>query len=97
MNIHFTKMHGCGNDFIMIDNRADILNKIDLIPFIKHACNRKLGIGADGLILLENSRIADFKMQYFNSDSSVGEMCGNGARCICRYFPYADIRKHRRK
>lgn len=85
MNIHFTKMHGNGNDFIMIDNRKGIFDDRDLKLFIKRACHRKLGVGADGLILLEYSLVADFKMQYYNSDSSVGEMCGNGARCTAKF------------
>lgn len=81
--IPFTKMHGCGNDFIVIDNRANIMDKISFTEFVVKSCKRRFGVGADGLILLENSSIADFKMRYFNADGSEGEMCGNGARCIC--------------
>lgn len=85
MNIHFTKMHGCGNDFIIINHQDGHLDTIDLTSFIKKMCKRKFGVGANGLMLLEKSNVADFKMRYFNADGSIGEMCGNGARCIVRF------------
>lgn len=85
MSIHFTKMHGCGNDFIIINHQDGHLDTIDLTTFIKTVCKRKFGVGANGLMLLEKSQVADFKMRYFNADGSVGEMCGNGARCIARF------------
>lgn len=85
MKIHFTKMHGCGNDFVMIDNRIGILNSLNIKKFAKKICTRRFGVGSNGLILLENSHHADFKMRYFNSDGSIGEMCGNGARCLARF------------
>lgn len=84
-NISFTKMHGCGNDFIIIDNRNGMLQGIDLEKFVKDCCNRKFHIGADGLMLIENSQTSDFSMRYFNADGSEGKMCGNGARCIANY------------
>ncbi|MFD1707350.1 diaminopimelate epimerase [Siminovitchia sediminis] len=83
--VPFKKMHGCGNDFIIIDNREPIMNNLELSRFVQTVCTRRFHIGADGLMLLETSHIADFKMRYFNSDGSEGEMCGNGARCIVKY------------
>ncbi|MGB9867775.1 MAG: diaminopimelate epimerase [Bacillota bacterium] len=78
-------MNGCGNDFIVIDNRDNKLEGFNLPEFVKRVCQRRVCVGADGLLLLENSSIAHFKMRYFNSDGSEGEMCGNGARCLCRF------------
>ncbi len=77
----FDKYAGTGNDFILIDNRNFDFNKKDT-QLIQLLCHRKLGIGADGLILLENDDEVDFKMIYFNADGSTGAMCGNGGRCI---------------
>jgi len=82
--LRFTKMNGAGNDFILIDNRAgDIhLNRTR----IARLCDRHRGIGADGILLLENpSDHADFRMRYFNADGGEAEMCGNGARCFARF------------
>src|SRR3989339_2170738 len=78
--ISFTKMSGSGNDFIVIDNRKKIVKNPS--AFAKKYCDRKFGIGADGILLVENSKIADFKMIYYNSDGSRASFCGNGARCI---------------
>jgi len=83
--IEFYKYHGAGNDFIMIDNRDghfDVTN----IEKIKHLCHRRFGIGADGLILLESSDKADCFMNYYNTDGSLAEMCGNGVRCLAKFF-----------
>lgn len=85
MEIPFYKMNGAGNDFIVIDNREGILSGFDIGRFVSLVCRRRKSIGADGLMLLERSSIADFKMRYFNSDGSEGEMCGNGARCIAKF------------
>lgn len=85
MNIQFTKMHGCGNDFIVIDNRDECVHIVGLSKFIKTVCTRKFHIGANGLMLLEQSDIACFSMRYFNADGSEGEMCGNGIRCIAKF------------
>ncbi|MBA2728887.1 MAG: diaminopimelate epimerase [Parachlamydiaceae bacterium] len=81
--ISFSKYEGCGNDFIMIDNRNSSFNSTGCI---QHLCNRQQGIGADGLILLENSRNADFRMRIFNPDGNEAEMCGNGARCLIKFI-----------
>lgn len=82
--IIFHKYHGAGNDFIMINN---LDNSITLSPEqIKLFCDRHFGIGADGVILLESSDKADCFMNYYNSDGSLAEMCGNGARCITKFF-----------
>ncbi len=83
--ITFSKMSGSGNDFIIIDNRAGVTGGIELEKFITSVCRRKLSVGADGLILIEPSDKADFRWQFFNSDGSRAEMCGNGARCAARF------------
>ena len=83
--IEFYKMSGSGNDFIIIDNRDLSLNVGDLPAFSRRVCERKISVGADGLFLIEPSKTVDFKWQFFNSDGSVAEMCGNGSRCVARY------------
>jgi len=89
--IPFYKMSGSGNDFIVIDNRGDILNDIALEQFIVKVCKRKLSAGADGMILIEAAQDLDFKWRFYNSDGSRAEMCGNGARCAARYAYLNDI------
>ena len=79
--IKFYKLTGAGNDFVIIDNREDILDA-DLNSLAQSLCVRKYGVGADGMMLIEKSKIADFKMRIFNPDGSEVDMCGNGARCI---------------
>jgi len=83
MKIKFTKAVATGNDFIIIDNRTDGFKKLSELA--KDLCDRKYGIGADGLLVVEKSKKADFKMRIFNSDGSEAEMCGNGSRCIALY------------
>jgi diaminopimelate epimerase len=83
--IPFYKMSGAGNDFIIIDNRQQIVADADLAGFISKVCRRKLSVGADGLILIEASDKCDFRWRFFNSDGSAAEMCGNGARCAARF------------
>jgi len=83
--IEFYKMSGSGNDFIIIDNRDLSLDVGDLPAFARRICERKISVGADGLLLIEPSKTVDFKWQFFNSDGSRGEMCGNGSRCVARY------------
>ena len=81
----FWKMQGCGNDFIIFDNRTAHYSEEELSAMARHTCARRLSIGADGFMAVEASENADFRMRFFNSDGSLGEMCGNGARCISRY------------
>jgi diaminopimelate epimerase len=86
-SIPFTKLHGCGNDFIAIDNREQAFSISDLIAQTPAMCNRKLGIGADGLLVL-NTPVkpnTDFEMIYRNADGSDAGMCGNGGRCIAQF------------
>lgn len=80
--IDFKKMHGAGNDFILI-KKIDDIN--DYSKLAKEMCHRNFGIGADGLMVASNSKSADIKMNYYNSDGSVGEMCGNGIRCFSKF------------
>ena len=82
--IKFTKMHGIGNDYVYIDCIAQKVPK-DLENLAKVMSNRKKGIGADGVILIQKSDIADFKMEIYNADGSQAQMCGNGIRCVGKY------------
>ena len=83
----FAKYVACGNDFILFDNRQGIF-PLTQPAFIQHLCHRQRGIGADGILLLENSTQADFRMRIFNSNGSEAEMCGNGARCFIKWLAY---------
>ncbi len=88
MNLSFTKMHGIGNDFILIDCRSGALKTRgeELGELSKRLCHRRFGIGADQVLLLYNSEKADFGMRIFNADGSEVEMCGNGIRCFAKYI-----------
>jgi len=81
MALEFYKYHGTGNDFIIIDDRKKHFDVQDQY-YIKHLCDRHFGVGADGLILLQNDTGVHFKMLYFNADGLPGSMCGNGSRCV---------------
>jgi len=85
MKIPFTKMSGAGNDFILVDNRTNEY-QLDWSALARTLCSRRLGVGADGLIIIEEGKIAPFKMLYFNADGSYGGMCGNGGRCVGEYL-----------
>ncbi len=84
--MQFVKMNGAGNDFIIVDNLDGRFSDTELSRLAKNLCHRHLSLGADGLMAVAPAKgDADFRMQFFNADGSLGEMCGNGARCICRY------------
>lgn len=86
MKLKFFKYQGAGNDFIIIDKYTtnDLVDQTS--SYIQKLCNRKFGIGADGLIYIEKKKDVDFYMKYFNSDGQIGSLCGNAARCAIRFF-----------
>jgi diaminopimelate epimerase len=91
MKLIFYKYHGTGNDFIIIDNRD---NKIELTKEqVKKLCHRRFGIGADGLMLMNNTAGYDFGMIYYNADGNPGSMCGNGGRCMVQFAYDAGLHK----
>lgn len=84
--MQFWKMNGAGNDFIVVDDRRNAVPDEKWPEIIRTVCERHMSIGADGFMVVKNPTYGgDYKMLFFNSDGSMGEMCGNGARCICRY------------
>jgi len=89
--IHFYKMTGAGNDFIVIDNRKKLIDADHCQDLVRQACRHKLSVGADGMILIENDPEVDFKWRFFNADASEAEMCGNGARCAVRFVNLTGI------
>ena len=93
--INFLKMSGSGNDFILIDNRDQSLALENIADFVRTVCERKISVGADGLIIIENSQRADFRWRFFNADGSEVDMCGNGARCAARFACTRGIAKEK--
>jgi diaminopimelate epimerase len=87
--LSFTKMAGGGNDFVVIDNRSGRIGEAAALT--RPICTRALSVGADGLILVENSQRATFRIRYYNSDGSLGEFCGNGTRCAARFASVSGI------
>ncbi len=83
--IPFSKLNGSGNDFLLVDNRNGILKGIDFPRFAGKVCDRSRSVGADGMIIIDRSRRADFRWHFFNADGTAAEMCGNGGRCAARY------------
>lgn len=86
--IPFAKMSGSGNDFVIIDNRRDLVPRRKMPAFVKAVCRRGLSVGADGVIFIQKPRkprAADFRWHYFNADGGEAEMCGNGSRCAARF------------
>ena len=82
----FTKMHGCGNDFVIVDMDTERIRAQELPELARRLCARRTSVGADGLMAVTRTcEGADFRMIFYNADGTEGEMCGNGARCICRY------------
>ena len=81
----FWKMHGLGNDYIVIDNRGEKISGAQAAELAKRLCVRRFSVGADGLLLASYSKAADVKMRIFNADGSEAEMCGNGIRCLAKY------------
>jgi diaminopimelate epimerase len=90
MLLHFSKYEGTGNDFIIVDNRDKIFDAKNF-SMIQKLCNRRFGIGADGLLLLNRSEKYNYNMEYFNADGKPGSMCGNGGRCLAAFARRAGI------
>ena len=81
----FTKMHGCGNDYIYVDGTKEILTPQEKPEVVRCLSDRHFGIGGDGVIFINPSREADFEMEMYNMDGSRAEMCGNGIRCVAKF------------
>ncbi len=94
----YTKMHGAGNDFIIINNIVEEIPEESFSDIAKTLCTRRTSIGADGIMFIDYPEsCGDFRMHFFNADGTEGEMCGNGARCICRYAFENDLSGDKQK
>ncbi len=91
MQLKFYKYEGAGNDFILIDNRKHVFSHAEKPELIKKLCDRHFGIGADGLMVLEEKEGFDFEMIYYNADGLQGSMCGNGGRCITAFAKHLQL------
>ena len=85
MKIKFTKMHGCGNDYVYINGFTEYIPQEEKEEFVKKVSDRHFGIGSDGAIFINPAKEADFEMEMYNADGSRSEMCGNGMRCVGKY------------
>lgn len=94
VKVPFYKMSGSGNDFILIDNREGVLSGIDLKGFASRVCAHRYSVGGDGLIIIERSKVADFKYNLYNADGSQAGMSGNGSRCAARFASLLGIAKN---
>jgi diaminopimelate epimerase len=92
----FYKYHGAGNDFIIINNLNEEIGEEEKSTLAKKLCRRRFSIGADGLVLIEKSRVADVKMRIFNPDGSEPEMCGNAIRCVAKYVRDSGIKSNKK-
>src|SRR5690606_19748446 len=90
MEFTFYKYQGTGNDFVIIDNREAFFPK-EHTALVAEVCDGRFGVGADGLLLLENHHSADFTMVYYNSDGTLSTMCGNGGRCIVHFAQFLGV------
>jgi diaminopimelate epimerase len=93
MKIHFHKYQGTGNDFVILDNRNSQYNDISKEQ-VKRICERRFGIGADGLMMLNNKPGYDFEMKYFNADGGESSMCGNGGRCLVKFAAHLGMHRN---
>lgn len=85
MDVKFTKMHGCGNDYVYIDGAARHISQEDKPEAVRFLSDRHFGVGGDGVIFINPSDEADFEMEMYNADGTRAEMCGNGIRCVAKY------------
>ena len=83
--MEFYKFNGAGNDFLVLNNMTGAIDPAQYAELARSLCRRRFSLGADGLMIAESAENADFRMVFYNADGSAGEMCGNGARCICRF------------
>jgi diaminopimelate epimerase len=93
VKIQFYKYQGAGNDFILVDNRTNLIDHHNQ-KLISHLCDRRFGIGGDGMMFLQNLEGYDFEMVYYNADGAPSSMCGNGGRCIVAFAKFLDIIKN---